>query len=305
MTQRKIPKISIGLPVFNGERFIEKKIKSILSQTFKDFELIISDNSSTDMTSTICESYAKIDNRIKFFHQTKNIGAAANFNFVLEKSEGAYFMWTAVDDIIMPMFIEKNLEILEKNPNIICSVSKMKLFGETTDNLKSELDDSGLTKFFKKIKTDFGYMDTYPASGPYEKRVKEYIKNLRHNQIFYGVYRTNMIKKFHVQDNFLFADACTILNSLKFGELFVVDEVLMNVYDGGVSRKGMLGAAKHLHYGLITTLFPMYPFTKWCRKNLGVVNIIKNLDFFIKINLIGEMSLMIDIIRKIKNYGSK
>ena len=301
----KKSKVSIGLPVYNGERFIEKKIKSIISQTFKDFELIISDNSSIDMTPTICQNYAKVDNRIKFFCQSRNIGAVANFNFVLQESKGDYFMWAAVDDIILPTFIERNFQILEKNPNIVCSISKMKLFGETTDNLKPKSDDLIITKLFKKIKTNFGYLDTYPASGPYEKRIKEYMKKLRHNQIFYGMYRTDLIKKCHVRDHFLWVEGCTILNLLKFGELHVVEEVLFYVYDGGVSRKGMIGVTKHMHHDLVTTLFPIYPFTKWCGKNLGFRIIIKNLGFFIKVNCIGEISLVIDLMRKIKNSGSK
>lgn len=286
--------------MYNGEVFLKGKLDSILCQTFHNFELIISDNASTDKTQRICQEYAKKDNRIQYFRQIKNIGAVANFNFVLQKSNGDYFMWTAVDDVILPTFIEKNIQVLEKNPNIVCSTSKMNLFGETTEDLKSKLGDSIITKFFKKIKNDMGYMNTYPASGSYEKRVKEYLKNLRHNQIFYGVYRTNLIKKYHVQNSFLFCEGCTILNLLKFGELFVVDEILMNVYDGGVSRRGMLGAAKQMHHGLVTTLLPMYPFTKWCGKNLGSVFIMKNLGFFIKISCIGEISIIVDLMRKIK-----
>ena len=301
----KKPKVSIGLPVYNGDQFIRKRLESLLSQTFTDLELIISDNASTDSTYEICKEFEKKDKRIKFFRQKKNIGAGANFNFVLQESKGDYFMWAAVDDIILPTFIEKNFQVLEKNPNIVCSVSKIKLFGETTDYLKPKSDDLMIIKLFKKIKTDMGHLNTYPASGPYEKRIKKYLKNLPHNQIFYGMYRTDLIKKSYVRDIFLWVEGCIIFNLLKFGELFVVDEVLMNVYDGGVSRTGMLGATKHTHHSLFTTLFPMYPFTKWCGKNLGFGFIIKNLGFFIKVTCIGEISIVVDLVRKIKNSGSK
>ena len=296
----KKSKVSIGLPVYNGEKFIEKKIKSIISQTFKDFELIISDNSSTDMTPTICQNYAKVDNRIKFFRQSKNIGAVANFNFVLQESKGDYFMWTAVDDIILPTFIEKNLQVLEKNSNIVCSISKIKLFGETTDNLKPKSDDSIITKLFKKIKTNFGYLDTYPASGPYEKRIKEYLKNLPHNQIFYGIYRTDLIKKCHVRNHFLWVEGCTILNLLKFGELHVVEEVLLYVYDGGVSRKGMIAVTRHMHHGILDTILPYYSFTSWCMKNLDKKNFVINLPFFIRVNCMGIFSLFVDLLRRLR-----
>ena len=294
-------KVSIGLPVYNGDQFIRKRLESLLSQTFTDFELIISDNASTDSTSKICKEFEKKDKRIKFFQQKKNIGPSANFDFVLQESKGDYFMWTAVDDIILPTFIEKNFQVLEKNPNIVCSVSKMKLFGETTDNLKPKSDDSMITKLFKKIKTDMGHLDTYPASGPYKKRIKEYLKNLPHNQIFYGMYRTDLIKKSHIRNSFLWCEGCTILNLLKFGELHVVEEVLFYVYDGGVSRKGMIAVSRQINQGVLDTILPYHIFTSWCMKNLDKKIFLKNLYFFIRINCMGIFSLFVDLLRRLGN----
>lgn len=294
-------KISIGVPVYNSEKFIRKKLDSLLEQTFTDFEVIISDNASTDLTSKICEEYSKKDRRVRYFRQNKNMGAWWNYDFVLQKAKYEYFLWSAVDDIILPQFLEETVKILESDKKIACVISKMKLFGETIDDLEVKPDDSKLKKKIKKMKKDFGHLDTYPASGSYEIRVKEYIKNLRHNQIFYGIFRTNQIRQAYVTDSFLWKEGCIMLNILKFGEFFVVDKILMNVYDGGMSRRGMLGVAKQMHHGLLTTLFPMYPFTKWCRKNLGTKIIIKNLGFFIKIHCIGEISIIVDLMRKIKN----
>ena len=298
-------KVSIGLPIYNSEKFIHKKLDSLLGQTFTDFEIIISDNASTDLTSKICEEYAKKDKRLHYFQQNENIGVWRNYDFVLQKAKYEYFLWSAVDDIMLPQFLEETIKILESDEKIACCISKIRLFGKTTDELEIKSNDSMLKKKIKKIKKEFGYLNTFPASGSYEKRVKEYIKNLRHNQIFYGVFRTNQIKQAYVTDSFLWKEGCIMLNILKFGELFVVDKVLMNVYDGGMSRRGMLGVTKQMHCGLVTTLFPMYQFTKWCWKKLGFATIIKNLGFFIKINCIGEISIIVDLMRKIKNSGSK
>ena len=80
------PRISIGMPVYNGEKFIRKCIESVLQQTHRNFELIISDNASTDSTSKICEEYLRKDNRITFVRQNKNMGQNWNFNFLLGKS---------------------------------------------------------------------------------------------------------------------------------------------------------------------------------------------------------------------------
>lgn len=92
------PAVSIGLPVFNGENYVREAIDSLLAQTFTDFELLVSDNASTDQTQSICEAYALRDPRVRYVRQDKNLGAGRNFEFVLDHARGTYFMWAAHDD---------------------------------------------------------------------------------------------------------------------------------------------------------------------------------------------------------------
>ncbi len=101
------PLVSIGLPVYNGEPFLEQAINSLLRQTFENFELVISDNASTDRTAAICESHAQRDPRIRYVRQTTNIGAMANFRYVLDQARGRWFMWAAGDDFWDPKWIER------------------------------------------------------------------------------------------------------------------------------------------------------------------------------------------------------
>jgi len=108
LQEHRRPTISIGLPVFNGGRFLSAAIDSLLAQSFHDFDLIISDNASTDETERICREYASRDTRIQYIRQPANRGALANFQFVLDKADADYFMWAAADDI----FHSKWLEIL-------------------------------------------------------------------------------------------------------------------------------------------------------------------------------------------------
>lgn len=115
------PTVSIGLPVYNGEKSIQKVIESLLVQSFKDFELIISDNASIDKTGEICEVFAAQDNRIKYIRQVENIGPEHNFEYVFNNSRGTYFMWAADDDLRSSGFIEKNLLRLESDPEIVFS----------------------------------------------------------------------------------------------------------------------------------------------------------------------------------------
>jgi glycosyltransferase involved in cell wall biosynthesis len=105
--QKHIPKVSIGMPVYNCERFVDEAIGSLLSQTYTDFELIISDNASTDRTGEICRAYAERDARVRYIRQEENIGPSRNFIFVLEHAVGNYFMWAAGDDIWASNWIEE------------------------------------------------------------------------------------------------------------------------------------------------------------------------------------------------------
>lgn len=99
------PAVSIGMPVYNGAQYIREALDSLLAQTFSDFELIISDNASSDSTQVICEEYARRDSRIRYVRQSENKGAAANFRFVLDCAKADLFMWAAYDDLWAPNYL--------------------------------------------------------------------------------------------------------------------------------------------------------------------------------------------------------
>ncbi|NWF37940.1 glycosyltransferase [Mariprofundus sp. NF] len=109
------------MPVFNGEQLVRTALDSLLAQSFGDFELIISDNASTDGTEQVCREYAGRDERIRYVRQTTNIGASANFKVVLDEAHGEYFMWAACDDTRSPDFIDLNAKFLSENPEYVAS----------------------------------------------------------------------------------------------------------------------------------------------------------------------------------------
>ncbi len=113
------PRVSVGLPVYNGERYLSEAIDAVLGQTFKDLELIISDNASTDDTEQICREYAAGDPRVRYYPSLKNHGAARNFNRVFDLSRGEFFKWAAVDDLIAADNVERCVEALESNPRAV------------------------------------------------------------------------------------------------------------------------------------------------------------------------------------------
>lgn len=301
LNSKNLPKVSIGLPVYNGENFLDKKLKSISEQTFSNYELIISDNASTDATSIICKKFADKDSRVRYIRQENNLGAWENYNFLLKEAKGDYFLWSAVDDIMSPTFLEKTLKVLISNKNISCCISKIKLFGES-DNFKKESRPSLIIKIRKKIDKQFGYLETYSATGHYEKRISDYFKNISHNQMFYGMYRTDQIRKSFVNKSFLWNDATTVLSILKYGELYVVDELLLYIFNGGNSRSGMIGAIRMMKNFGFGKIFPYYHLTSWCFKNLAKKIFFRNLNFFITINCYGVFSLTVDIFRTISRH---
>jgi glycosyltransferase involved in cell wall biosynthesis len=139
----KSPLISIGLPVYNGQRYVASAIESILNQTFNDFELIISDNASTDDTEEICSNYCLNDSRIKYYRNAKNIGSAKNFNRVFELSAGTYFRWHSADDLCDPMLLEKCKRVLDTDKSIVlCSPQTILIdeFGNLIDYLNDNLN---------------------------------------------------------------------------------------------------------------------------------------------------------------------
>jgi glycosyltransferase involved in cell wall biosynthesis len=117
-TERK-PRVSIGLPVYNGALHIEAAITSILSQTYGDFELLICDNASTDNTQPICERLASLDSRIRYVRHSKNLGAAANYNHAFNLAQGKYFKWAAHDDLLAPDYLKACTTVLDKDPGCV------------------------------------------------------------------------------------------------------------------------------------------------------------------------------------------
>lgn len=124
MNERHTPRVSIGLPVYNGENFIADAIDGLLAQTFTDFELIITDNASSDRTEEICREYARRDSRIAYFRSEENQGAAKNFNNAFQLAHGEYFKWAAHDDSHKPEFIEKCVAVLDSDPSLVICFSR-------------------------------------------------------------------------------------------------------------------------------------------------------------------------------------
>ncbi len=124
------PKVSVGMPVYNGERYVADAIESMLAQTFPDFELIISDNASTDRTEEICRGYAAADSRVHYYRNEHNLGANRNFNRAFELSAGEYYMCCAHDDMRAPTFLTRCVEALDANRDLVLAYTRTAIIDE-------------------------------------------------------------------------------------------------------------------------------------------------------------------------------
>ena len=112
-------RVSIGLPVYNGAKYLAAAIESILNQTLADLELIICDNASTDGTEEICRRFAAADARIRYLRHPRNIGGSGNFNEVFRQARAPYFRWAAHDDLIAPRNLEACAAVLDAVPEAV------------------------------------------------------------------------------------------------------------------------------------------------------------------------------------------
>jgi len=316
-------KVIVGLPVYNGERFIRRAIDSVLSQTFSDFELIISDNASTDLTPRICKEYMNKDKRVKFIQQKENKGGTWNFFFLLDLAKSDYFIWLDVDDYFSPYFLEKNINVLESNKNIIASVGKMEPFGPNYDNFKINLSDKLIKKGYKKIRQYYRPHYYSSVSGSYEKRIGSCLRHSTYYLFIYALFRTEILHKalnilwdenmFGIQNSLIslryedltwaeeniFARQIPLI-SLQFGGIHVVDEVLSYRYTEGIGsgqNKNIIKEYRKGEVGFKNMFFSKAPFIKWCWKSLGKKVFLKNIDYFIRLSLGNTNFALISLIR--------
>lgn len=190
-----MPEASVGLPIYNGEEYVEEAIKSILAQTFEDFELILSDNASTDRTREICLDYASMDKRIRYCRNDVNLGATLNYNMTFELSRGRYFKWAAHDDLISPEYLSECISVLKEDP--WCALA----FPETT-----YMDANGI--YLSTETGDLSISEKKPA-----ERLKRFVSmEARSNDIFWAIFgvtrrevlsRTGLFGKYIANDQVL------------------------------------------------------------------------------------------------------
>jgi glycosyltransferase involved in cell wall biosynthesis len=202
------PRLSIGLPVYNGERFLPQAIESLLAQTFTDFRLLISDNASTDATQEICRSYASRDRRIAYHRSATNRGPAWNFNRLVGLADGEYFKWAAYDDVCAPQLVERCVDVLDRRPGVVLCYTK------------SHLIDAGGAVLSV-------YDNRVDGSAPAPRaRFRSVIRNLAKTHMLFGVMRLDVLRRTHLHGAYATADMTLVGELALLGEFFEVEEPL-------------------------------------------------------------------------------
>jgi glycosyltransferase involved in cell wall biosynthesis len=128
-------KLSVGIPVYNGDRYLAATLESLLAQSIVEFEIVISDNASTDCTCEICHSFQAKDPRIRYHRNDQNVGAALNFNRVFELSSAPLFHGGACDDLYEPRFLERCIDALDRDPGAVLSYPRARMIGDNGECL--------------------------------------------------------------------------------------------------------------------------------------------------------------------------
>ena len=294
-------KLTIGIPIYNGEKFIRQKFENILSQTFQDFELIISDD-STDSTPEICKEFAVKDNRIRHIHQPIRKGWRWNYVFLAKQANTKYFVWTNVDDLWTNDFLSENIKILEKNKNIVASMGKVDQFDDSgiiKDQFEINTNDSIITRSYKKFRKKFRPFTIKPLSGKYDEKVRKFLKT-QSPLMGLSIFRTESLKN-AIQDLDLHSEweLSYEINLLKYGDTHVIDKVMVHFYMQGLSVDAILTWKNNKEMKFFDLVFPSYSLMKWFIKKMGLKLFVKNLDHFIWLMIYGRIAVGVALVKNI------
>ena len=264
------PRVSIGMPVWNRERYIRSGLDSLLGQTFGDFELIISDNASTDQTQAICEEYAERDRRVRYSRNGRNIGLQANFERVLQLASAPYFMWGCPDDLWDATYVAQMVAVLDGCESVVLAGSNGAAINKR-DVVIGQFDNAAVFRPKGIVAKAHRFVSTPPGGG--------------HATLFYGLMRTPIIQrvgyappgKIRDHNRGYYATDLLVLFRLMFeGDFHVVDETLYFHRDTHFDQRGsqrLVAVARafrevHGYYGDLRSIIRESPLDDCAKSSL-------------------------------------
>lgn len=212
LIDKTYPLVSIGLPTYNRVDTLRRAITSALNQSYKNIELVISDNTSTDGTEALCREFAATDTRVNYVRQIKNLGPTPNFVTVLNFSKGDFFLWLCDDDWLDPFFVEKCIDLLLTDPDTILA--------------------GGVAKYYvgEEYRYDGASTNLIHSDGLF--RMLNYYDGIVDNGIYYGVWRRKQLMQFPMV-NAMGNDWLTLAAAAYFGKIRTLQDVFIHRDLGG------------------------------------------------------------------------
>lgn len=202
------PLVSIGLPVYNGESYLRQTLDALLAQDYENFELVVSDNASTDATQQICLEYVKKEPKFQYCRNEINVGATKNFSSLIELSSGKYFMWAADHDHWETSFVSRCVEVMERDPSVsLCypQAAWIDSDGNWIEDIPLLLDTRGLDKV---------------------SRLQVILWGLSNNYVIYGLIRSSALKNTSPFGSSIGPDAVLLAELALIGTFACIPETL-------------------------------------------------------------------------------
>lgn len=257
MTAAHIPAVSIGMPAYNSAGTIRSALDSLLAQTFTDFELIVSDNASTDATWAIIEEYMQRDVRVRGIRQPHNIGANANYSAVFGAARGRWFKWASSNDWCAPTFLQCCVERLDAEPGTVLVAPRARLFETAVDD-------------FSEYRGDIACTQASPA-----ERFIHAGTHLALNNVMNGVVRRDALSRTRLIEHYPGADVVLVGHLALMGRIVQLPEPLFyrRMDDATATRMMSEQAVLRHHYPVATwrSALPAWRLTwGWIRVALSV-----------------------------------
>jgi glycosyltransferase involved in cell wall biosynthesis len=228
----RTPRVSIGLPVYNGEPYLRAAMESVLGQTFGDLELIVLDNASTDGTEDLCRSYAATDPRVRYIRRPVNVGVTRNFNEVVDEARAPYFKWQSADDLNAPDLIARCVDVLDGDAGVVLVHSYHRFIGPEGQTLPE--DDRGI-----HLVND----------APHE-RLRTLWTHLRFCNAQYGLMRVAALRRTPLFRSFIGSDISLLEELSLHGKFVELPEYLLFRRLHKQAASSMNGDQLLEHYGL-------------------------------------------------------
>jgi glycosyltransferase involved in cell wall biosynthesis len=243
------PRLTIGLPIYNGEQLLPQAIESLLTQKYDDFEVVISDNASVDGTPELCAAYAAQDPRIRYVRNERNLGSIPNFNKLVGLARGEYFKWAAHDDWCEPEFVGRCVEVLDADPGVVLCHAKAIRVDEAGDTLVVDLDPLDVR-----------------SPDPAE-RFRQVLWSLKAIYPIYGVIRTEALRRTQLFRSHSGSDRILLAELSLLGQLYQIPELLLYERETLSSRSNR----KPSFFDAANKDRPPFKHWRLCSGHIGVV----------------------------------